>query len=236
MKIFQIVDGKCYWCTPFSNLEEVSDRFPSNCTFIEAPDFVFEGWGFVTKDEEGNEITGDARFIKPEIPEGFTYDESTGEFIETNKIDFLLEMAKLDKQEENKVKFAEFLHNHPMLYTDGKYYGVTMEDQNEISLNLTNYQLQLQSGVENPVLEWHAVHEGCVAWEAEALTALTLAIGAFVYPWFRKMNEYKTQIFACTSKSEVAAINLVYKTEEELEAESIANNPSSDIEMDVPEE
>lgn len=43
-------------------------------TVVIAPDYVFEGWGF--------DITqkGENRFIKPECPNGFKYDEKTGTF------------------------------------------------------------------------------------------------------------------------------------------------------------
>ena len=39
-----------------------------------APDYVFEGWGYDVTQK------GEKRFIKPECPEGFKYDEKTGTF------------------------------------------------------------------------------------------------------------------------------------------------------------
>lgn len=41
-----------------------------------APDYVFEGWGYDIIQK------GENRFIKPECPEGFKYDEKTGTFYE----------------------------------------------------------------------------------------------------------------------------------------------------------
>jgi len=82
--------------------------------------------------------------------------------------------------------------------------------------------MQVSAGVENPVLEWHASKEACTPWSFENLTALALAISAYIYPWFQKMNEYKAQIYACQSKAEVDAIEIVYKTEEEIAAEVAA--------------
>lgn len=48
--------------------------FSPDMVFVEAPDYVFEGWGF---DEHAE---GDARFIRPEVPDGYKYDEGTGTF------------------------------------------------------------------------------------------------------------------------------------------------------------
>lgn len=224
MKVFQIVNGKCEWQTPYDNVGETTNKYPKDCLFVEAPDYVFEGWGYSTKDSDGNVITGDDRFIKPIAPEGYVYNDYTGEIILESNYPVVLEKAQMEKQEENKVLFAEFLTNHPLLYSDGKYYGVTMEDQTEISLNLNQYQLQVAAGIENPVLEWHAVHEGCQSWTVEDLTALAVSISNYIYPWFRKMQAYKTSIFAASSKEEIDAIELVYKTEEELVAELEAAN------------
>lgn len=69
MKIFQIVNGFCHWATPYISLEQVKGKYPPDVLFVEAPDCVFEGWGY----DDGN-------FIKPEPPDGFLYDEETGTF------------------------------------------------------------------------------------------------------------------------------------------------------------
>lgn len=230
MKVFQIVNGKCEWQTPYENVGETTNKYPKDCLFVEAPDYVFEGWGYATKDSENNPIIGDDRFIKPIAPEGFVYNDYTGEIIPESEFPTILEKAQMEKQEINKTLFAEFLTNHPLLYTDGKYYGVTMEDQTEISLNLNQYQLQVAAGVESPVLEWHAIHEGCQPWTVEDLTNLAVAISNYIYPWFRKMQSYKTSIFSATSKEEIDTIELVYKTEEEIAAELEAAKEETDTE------
>lgn len=76
MKIFQIVDNICFY--DITNLcptiADTVGRYPSTVIFVEAPDCVFEGWGF---DESK---TGDERFIKPTPPEGWLYDDATGCF------------------------------------------------------------------------------------------------------------------------------------------------------------
>lgn len=122
-----------------------------------------------------------------------------------------LNQAKYDKQEENKKLFAEYLATHPLTWVDGKEYGITQEDQSEISLNLNQYQVALATKVENPTLEWHARHEECVPWSLEQLSALSLAISNAVYPKYHLMQEYKTQIFEADSIDKLKAIELKYE-------------------------
>lgn len=122
-----------------------------------------------------------------------------------------LDQAKYDKQEENKKLFAEYLAAHPLTWVDGKEYGITQEDQSEISLNLNQYQVALAAEVENSTLEWHARHEECVPWSLEQLSALSLAISNAVYPKYHLMQEYKTQIFEADSIDKLKAIELKYE-------------------------
>lgn len=153
-----------------------------------------------------------------EIPSGVIagkvrLNTETGEF----EPRYTLEEVQIMKQEENKSAFAAYLASHPMTWVDGKQYGITQEDQSEISLNLAQYQIAVQAGVDTPILEWHATHEECQPWAAEQLTALSLAISAEVYPHYHQMQEYKTRIFGATSVEEVEAIECVFETMQETE-------------------
>lgn len=231
-KVIQIVNDNCAWVTPFENVGVTVGMYPSDCLFVEAPDYVFEGWGYITQDDDGNYVSGDDRFVKPVAPEGCVYDDDTGEMVADADAPALLLAAQTVKQDENKELLVDFLANHPITWLDGKEYGVTMDDQTEIQLNLSQYQLQVAAGVETPVLEWHASHESCVAWTAENLSALILAISEHVYPWFRKMQAYKEEIYACTSKDDVKNIELVYKTDDELAAEEAESNNDDTVAED----
>lgn len=122
-----------------------------------------------------------------------------------------LNQVKYDKQEKNKTLFAEYLATHPLTWVDGKEYGITQEDQSEISLNINQYQAAVAAKVENPTLEWHARHEECQPWALKQLVALSLAISKAVYPKYHQMQEYKTQIFGAKTIDELAAIELNYE-------------------------
>lgn len=76
MKVFQIFDNVCYcdMTNQFPTLESTIGKFTPETLFAEAPDYVFEGWGY------DPEEAGDSRFIKPTPPDGWLYDDETGTF------------------------------------------------------------------------------------------------------------------------------------------------------------
>lgn len=76
MKIVNIFNGFVYkdYSNSLKSLDEAKKKYANNMIFVEAPDYVFEGWGY---DETK---IGDERFTKPIPPEGFLYDEDTGTY------------------------------------------------------------------------------------------------------------------------------------------------------------
>ena len=117
---------------------------------------------------------------------------------------------QLDKQNENNGLLATYLKDHPIQWKDGKYYGVTQQDQSEISLNLMQYQLAAAAGFSTS-LEWHALHEQCRAFTVEELSALALSISAYVYPLVRYNQSIKTVIYATTTAEELEKIVIDYE-------------------------
>lgn len=75
MKCFQILSGFVHWDASQVH-ESVADIPPDtyapDILFVDAPDYVFEGWGYDAEAE------GDERFIRPIPPEGWQYDPKTG--------------------------------------------------------------------------------------------------------------------------------------------------------------
>lgn len=138
---------------------------------------------------------------------------------ETNEFEPRYSLAEVQamKQEENTAIFAQYLDSHPLTWVDGKQYGVSEQDQAEISLNINQYQVAVQTGVENPTLEWHAKKEECQPWTLEQLAALSLAISNVVYPKYHLMQKYKTAIYGAKTIEEVDAITLKYDDVEESE-------------------
>lgn len=71
MKIMQIENGFCHWDATevVPSLEYAKLHYAPNIHFVEAPDYVFEGWTYVN-----------GEFIQPTPPEGWEYNESNGTF------------------------------------------------------------------------------------------------------------------------------------------------------------
>ena len=138
----------------------------------------------------------------------------------------ILEEEKIKKQEENKKKLAEFLSNSYVEF-NRKQYGVSEEDQTEMALNYMQYQISTAASLP-ATLEWHAKKEACVTFTEENFLSLTMLIKNFVYPYMNLMQQYKEEIYACTSIDELNAIDLVYKLET-TEIESESENESENV-------
>lgn len=120
-----------------------------------------------------------------------------------------LDTLRAAKQEANKAALADWLAAHPLTWTDGNVYGVTEQDQNEMAINLAQYQLAVAA--EQPaVLEWHAQKKQCHAFTIEQYTALSLAIAAYVYPYRRYQEQVKAAIYTAESEAEIHAIEIDY--------------------------
>ena len=117
--------------------------------------------------------------------------------------------AKDAKQEQNKAALAAWLADHPLLWTDGKYYGVEEQDQNEMALNLMQYQAAAMASQTAP-LEWHAQKEACREFTQEEYLGLSLAISSYVYPYRRYQESVKEAIYAATTQEELDAIVIDY--------------------------
>lgn len=77
-KVFQIFGSMCHWNAThiYPNIQSTEGLYAPNIEFVEAPDYVHEGWGY----DEAQE--GDDRFIEPTPPAGWLYDRTTGTFYE----------------------------------------------------------------------------------------------------------------------------------------------------------
>ena len=159
---------------------------------------------------------GDVGFVKPR------WDEDAAAWVEGADAEELaaweaahpapavdLDTLRAAKQEVNKAALADWLAAHPLTWTDGNVYGVTEQDQNEMAINLAQYQLAVAA--EQPaVLEWHAQKQQCHTFTIEEYTALSLAIAAYVYPYRRYQEQVKAAIYTAESEAEIHAIEIDY--------------------------
>lgn len=134
-------------------------------------------------------------------------DEKVNQIVDINTL--TLDEYKNYLQEKNKAALAEFLASQTVEF-NGKPYGVSEEDQNEMALNFMQYQALTTAG-QQVTLEWHSKKSACETFTAEEFVQLTAMIKAFVYPYFQQMNVIKQQIFSSTSREELDKIEIKYE-------------------------
>lgn len=134
-------------------------------------------------------------------------DEKVNQIVDINTL--TIDEYKNYLQEKNKTALAEFLASQSVEF-NGKPYGVSEEDQNEMALNFMQYQALTTAG-QQVTLEWHSKKSACETFTAEEFVQLTAMIKAFVYPYFQQMNVIKQQIFSSASKEELDKIEIKYE-------------------------
>lgn len=134
-------------------------------------------------------------------------DEKVNQIVDINTL--TIDEYKNYLQEKNKTALAEFLASQSVEF-NGKPYGVSEEDQNEMALNFMQYQALTTAG-QQVTLEWHSKKSACETFTAEEFVQLTAKIKAFIYPYFQQMNVIKQQIFSSTSKEELDKIEIKYE-------------------------
>ena len=118
-------------------------------------------------------------FIVPEIVRKTvkSYAPNTDGF-EAHQKD-LLAARKLECIADSKSSLAAYLLTHPMQWTDGQYYAITAEKQQQLTSKIMSATLAAQTSTPYS-LTWNATGEECQAWTLENLTALAFAIDARV--------------------------------------------------------
>lgn len=135
-----------------------------------------------------------------------------------------LEQGKVRRIAESKAALAEHLEAHPLEWTDGKLYSVTMDKQTLLTSALARYQLAVGLG-QSPKLRWNASGERCTVWAYEDLAALALEIAVCVEPLVSQQQAIEVQINAASSREELEAIVIDYKTPEALDPTEPETSP-----------
>lgn len=117
--------------------------------------------------------------------------------------------CKDKKVTESKIKLAEWLATHPMLFTDGKYYSVTEEKQALLNGNLASYERATNAGIEYP-LKWNSTGEECTDWLYNDLLTLSLSIAAYVAPKVAMQQKIELDIKAYETMEEINTIVIDY--------------------------
>ena len=133
------------------------------------------------------------------------YQEIMGKDITEMSLDEL----KVYKRSINNNILSDYLKSHPLLWTNGKYYGVSKDDQTELEGNFLGYELSVKAGFTD-ILEWHEVGGECEPWNYEELVSLMISIKRYVMPYVKLCQRYKVMIINSTTREECLNIKLEY--------------------------
>ena len=126
-----------------------------------------------------------------------------GEIIEVDTAEETrtLEDVQSAHQAANCDALAVYLATHSITWTDGEKYGVTLDDQQLMLLNLSTYKMGLTNE-----LKWNSHTKKCRVFTEEEFGLLTAAIDAFVRPRVERCQDYKEKIFQAQTIQAVEAI------------------------------
>lgn len=172
---------------------------------------VPDGWAIIPKNVIIPESFPFVDIEVEEIDGVQTVTEMLGHEIVVNEEEIKAKLANAArlKISESKTTLAEYLADHPLQWTDGKYYSVTSEKQALLTSNLSLYQLAVSNG-QSFTLKWNTTGDECTVWEYDDLAALALAIGTYVQPFVSHQQELEIDIKACTTMEELDAIEINY--------------------------
>lgn len=120
-----------------------------------------------------------------------------------------LAARKVERIAESKAQLSDYLLCHPMQWTDGQYYAITAEKQQQLTSKIMSATLAAQTGTPYS-LTWNATGEECQAWTLENLTALAFAIDARVTSLVSYQQAQEVSMQAAATLEELEAIPVDY--------------------------
>lgn len=149
--------------------------------------------GFVTIEHDGEKVTSCV-----------WDDEAYQRWVDANPGTDELEIAKTERIKQSKDDLASYLESHPLQWTDGEYYSITQEKQNQLTSKIMAATMA-QTLSADYTLTWNSTGEVCKEWTLSDLSALAFAIDKRV-----------TSLVTYQQTQEVAMRNAI--TQEELNA------------------
>ena len=114
---------------------------------------------------------------------------------------------------KTKTDLETYLATHPYTTEDGKSYSVTFEKQTLLANEIASYQLA--TAAEQPYqLTWNTTGDECTNMTIEEMTALALAINAYVKPLISYQQAQEVAIRNAATIEAVLAINTDYTSVE----------------------
>lgn len=120
-----------------------------------------------------------------------------------------LEEVKAQRIAQSKADLAAYLESHPIQWTDGKFYSITREKQQQLTSKLFAASAAKQSGTEYE-LKWNSTGDECVVWTLEELFKLAFYIDSHVTALVSYQQALEKQINACQTAEEIESIVIDY--------------------------
>lgn len=135
----------------------------------------YNGFVTITSSEEiiVDEFTRTVYFVTPDLEAWEAWKESLPPEPDA------LEEAKADKISKSKTDLADYLETHPLQWTDGEYYSITAEKQQQLTSKIMAATMAQTLSTEY-TLTWNSTGEVCKEWTLQDLSALAFAIDARV--------------------------------------------------------
>lgn len=120
-----------------------------------------------------------------------------------------LDGIKEQKIAQSKIDLATYLETHPLQWTDGEYYSITAEKQNQLTSKIMAATMA-QTMSTDYHLTWNSTGDVCKEWTLPDLSALAFAIDARVTTLVTYQQTQEVAIKNATTLEELEAIVVDY--------------------------
>ncbi|HIS65759.1 MAG TPA: hypothetical protein IAA83_10410, partial [Candidatus Avoscillospira avistercoris] len=122
-----------------------------------------------------------------------------------------LEEVKAQRIAQSKADLAVYLESHPIQWTDGAYYAITAEKQQQLTGKILSATLAQQTSTPY-TLTWNSTGQVCKEWTLEELGKLAFAIDARVTALVGYQQTQEVAMRDAASLEALAAIEVDYDT------------------------
>lgn len=154
--------------------------------------------GFVTIEHDGQKVTSCV-----------WDDEAYQRWVDANPGTDELEIAKTERIKQSKDDLASYLESHPLQWTDGEYYSITQEKQNQLTSKIMAATMA-QTLSADYTLTWNSTGEVCKEWTLSDLSALAFAIDKRVTALVTYQQTQEVAMRNATTQEELNAIVVNY--------------------------
>ena len=126
-----------------------------------------------------------------------------------------LEPIKAERIAQSKTDLETYLLEHPLQWTDGEYYAITAEKQNQLTSKIMAATMA-QTMSTDYTLTWNSTGEVCKEWTLPDLYALAFAIDARVTALVTYQQTKEVEMRNAESIEELDAIVVDYDSVEQV--------------------